>query len=161
MKKFICIFSAVSLLVGCSAGSNSLEKWQNYKTAQPLSHEQLKENQAQVVFYQHDDIHKPVHLYINGQYQGSLLKSSYSSTVVCAQPANITATFHQNVFNTHSSSISHPFQTGETLYLKLSTNKQGEPVFEKIAEQDAKNVLTLLKGKATHTISRVVSRNCK
>lgn len=164
MKKLILLTSVALAVSACSVRNNgALEHWNNY-TSETLSTSQLTDKQALAVFYRTADFQGPaLNVYINGSYQASLLEKSYSPIAVCANNQLISASYTTNQkFGNRTQGSSHTLPVKEVAYFRATTDKLGNPSFERVDEAVAFADMKKLNGKVTHTLSRVMNdKNCK
>lgn len=155
---------ATIALTACSVNSNkALEHWTNYGS-DSLSTSQLTDKQALAVFYRTADFQgEALNVYINGDYQASLLDKSYTPIAVCANNQLISASYTTNQkFGNRTQGSSHVLPVKEIAFFRATTDKTGNPTFERVEESVARAELKQLKGKTTHTLSRVTNNKaCK
>lgn len=149
------------VVAGCSNNmsydsKNAQEKWNRYH-AESISEKQVGEEQALVVFYREPTLKgDAVDVYVNNDYQASLLTSSFSPVVVCAGDTAIsTSRVEHNRFTKHNLGKVYNLSQGQTHYLKLVQNSQGQLSFEAVPAEQAKAELAGFKGEVRHTLSRV------
>lgn len=160
MKKFLLSAFAVSILAGCSAdfdSQNALERWNRFHS-DSISSIQLKDNQALAVFYRTAALAgEGVNVYVNGDYQASLLDRSYSPVAVCADNSLFSASWVSNrIWGNRTEGERFALTKGEINYIKISQNAQGL-VFERVPAEQAQAELSALKGEIRHTLPRVRS----
>ncbi|HGO5824550.1 TPA: OmpA family protein [Mannheimia haemolytica] len=159
MKKLIFIASSVLAVSACSINnSSSLEYWKNYGSDE-LNISHLSDKQALAVFYRTSDFQgTALNVYINGDYQASLLEQSYSPIAVCASNQLISASYSNNKkFGNRTQGSNYILPVKEIAFFRANKDKAGNPIFERVEADIAQQEIKLLKGKATHTLSRVVS----
>lgn len=158
MKKSLVFLSAL-MLAACS-GHSGLENWKNYG-AESLDSTQLSEQQALAVFYRTADFQGPaLNLFINGDYQASLLQKGYTPITLCANKHLVTASYTSNKFGNRTDGVSYSLAAQETAYFRAITDKAGKPGFERVDEAVARDELSRLTGKVTNTLPRVVHKKC-
>lgn len=159
MKKLILATTVALTLAACSTrGTGALEQWNNYGSDN-LSTAQLSDKQALAVFYRTADFQGPaLNVYINGDYQASLLETSYSPIPVCASNQLISTSFTTSEkFGNRTEGSSHVLPVKEVAYFRATTDKAGKPAFERVEADTARQEIAALKGKTTQTLSRVVT----
>lgn len=157
MKKLLLATTITLALTACSVRNHgALEHWTNY-TSDNLNASQLDDKHALAVFYRTADFQgSSVNVYINGDYQASLLSSGYTSVPVCANHQLIGASFsddHQ--FGNRVKGESYVLPVKEVAFFRVNRDQNGNPVFEQVEEQLARQELKGLSGKVTHTLPRV------
>lgn len=160
MKKLIIATAMTLALSACSIrGANQpLEVWHNYENAQ-VSATSLKDDQALAVFYRQDQVKgNAVNLYINGDYQASLLPNTFSAVPVCASKQTFGAAFVTNEkFNNTTNSLVQTLPAKKIAYIKVVYGKNGQPVLEEVSEAVAAKEVAMLK-QASQTLSRAKLR---
>lgn len=93
MKKLIIVSSIAFVLSACSSSVAFKEQWDNYESER-LSTSKLADNQALAVFYRTADFQAPaLNVYVNGDYQASLLDKSFTPVTVCANNQLISTSY--------------------------------------------------------------------
>lgn len=158
MKKSLLFLSAL-MLAACS-GHSGLENWKNYGVGS-LDSSQLSEQQALAVFYRTADFNGPaLNLFINGDYQASLLQKGYTSITLCANKHLISASYTSNKFGNRTNGVSYQLTAQETAYFRAMTDNAGKPSFERVDDAVARDELSRLSGEVTNTLPRVVHKKC-
>lgn len=161
MQKII-IFSAISLMLSACSNQPPREQWQKFSHTEKTA-EILAPHQALAVFYRPVESHpKAVNLYINGDYQASLLAGSFTSLAVCGTKQLFSASISQNSeFGNRKEGANYTLPIQETAYLRVTTNQQGEVVLAKVDSNTAEEETKALKRVKT-TVSRVKpASNCE
>ncbi|MBN6710633.1 OmpA family protein [Haemophilus haemoglobinophilus] len=160
MKKLIIVTAVTLALSACSmrSANQPLEVWQNYENAQ-VNASSLKDEQAMAVFYRQDNVNgNAVNIYINGDYQASLLANSFTNIPVCASSQIFGASFVTNQkFNNNTNSLTLQVPAKKTIYIKVINGKNGQPQFEQVSELVATKEVVGLR-KANQTLSRTQLR---
>lgn len=160
MKKLVIASAMVLALSACSTRSANqpLEVWQNYQVSQ-ISNTNLQHDQALAVFYRQNNIKgSAVNVYVNGDYQTSLLPNSFSSVPVCANKQMFSSSFvEKGKFGNRKDGVSYTLPAKKIVYIKVVNGKNGQPEFEQVDEATAVKDLTNLK-KVSHTLSRAKFR---
>lgn len=164
MKKSFAVLATVISVVGCSNNAsfdsqNAQEKWNRYH-AESISQKQVGEGQSLVVFYREGALHgEAMDVYVNKDYQASLLASSFSPVVVCSGEAMFSVSYvEDNRFTRYEAGKPYSLTQGGTHYFKLVKSPQGQLSFEAVPAEQAKAELRTLKGEIRHTLSRVNSK---
>lgn len=167
MKKTLLAVSLSFTLVACSGDDflsqlSRMEQWTNYDSQKADSHVALDNEKALAIFYRTPDVKGgAMNIYIEGEYQGALLDSSYTSVSVCANAQELASSFvSSQQFGHRPKGIKHSFSRGTTEYIKVVLNEKGEPTFVRVDEAVAKAEMATLKGKSAHTLSRVTNKSC-
>lgn len=164
MKKTIL---GVAVALAVTACSNSrgveepLEHWTNFKQDQMHS-PQLADNQSLVVFYRQSDIQGPaVNVYINGNYQASLLPNAYTPVAVCSARNLFSSSFSTNVvFGNRTQGVNYTLPVNETTYVKMMQEANGNLNFIRVEPEIAMQEIAQLP-KENQTLSRVPApQNC-
>ncbi|OOH87637.1 hypothetical protein BMT54_09665 [Pasteurellaceae bacterium 15-036681] len=160
MKKALSVAVLTLLVAGCSVRSpeGSLEHWKNYGS-ESFSTSELSDKQALAVFYRQAEVSGPaVNVYVNSDYHGSLLNDSYKAIPVCATNQVFSASYTTNQkFGNRTQGVSYTLPSKEVAFIKVALDSKGQPTFTRVSEEVAKAEIANLKGKATQTLSRVVT----
>lgn len=161
-KTALLAFVATATLAGCSSqydSKNALEHWYNYHSDTLTRN--LGENQAVAVFYRNADFEgKAVNIYVNGDYQASLLEKGFSPVTVCVnKPLFSTSYTDDHKFGNRTNGVRFELQTGKLNYFRMAKDVNGLPVFEAVSAEVAEQELAKLKGEVRHTLPRVVHNN--
>lgn len=164
MKQYLAVFAAVATLSACSLPHNGvnqpLEQWTNY-SADTISTEHLTANQGLVVFYRQDNITAPaVNIYINGDYQTSLLENGFSAIELCADQNFLSTSLSSNTKGGNRTKGMNFISTSQEItYIKVKQVRNGAPILEFVKPSVATAELSALQ-KQTQTLSRVKQQNC-
>ncbi|NEN75768.1 OmpA family protein [Pelistega sp. NLN82] len=158
MKKSLLSVALLAALSACTTSKElgqPLEKWHNFATSS-VDTQQLGENQSQVVFFRQDDIQGPaVNVYINGNYQASLLPNAFTPVTVCSAKTLLTSSFSTNTaFGNRTQGVNYTLPVGQTTYVKVIQDQRGQLTFVRVNEQEAKAAISQLP-KENQTLSRV------
>lgn len=157
MKKLI-LLAGTTLAVTACTNNNASENWTNYDSAF-LSASQLSDNQSLAVFYRTADFQGPaVNVYVNGDYQVSLLEKGYSPIALCANNQLVTASYTHEGFGNRTQGNHFDLPAKEIAYFR-ATAKGNKVSFEQVDVATASDELNALEGKVTHALSRV-RNNC-
>lgn len=156
MKKLILAATAVLAITACSTQNTG-----NYGS-DSLSTANLNNNQALAVFYRTAEFQGPaVNIYVNGDYQTSLLEQGYSPVVMCANNSLVTSSFVSNKeFGNRTQGANYELAAKEITFFRATKNAVGNPDFEQVDEATARAELKTLKGKVIHTSPRL-TKVCK
>lgn len=163
MKKFLLPIIATSVLAACSSSydsKNALENWNRYHK-DSIRSTNLKDNQSLAVFYRTDKLDgEGVNVYVNGDYQASVLAQSYSPVAVCADKPLFSASRVTNKqFGNRTDGVRYELEEGKTHFFKLVQDSKGQLTFEAVSADQAKAELGGMKGEIRHTLPRVVTGN--
>lgn len=159
MKKLIALATVALAVSACT--SNPSESWTNY-SSDSLNTSQLSDNQSLAVFYRTENLQGPaVNVYVNGDYQVSLLEKGYSPIALCAKNQLITASYTHEGFGNRTQGARYDLPAKEAAYFRAVAKKSGEVAFEQVDESTARAELATLTGKVAHGLSRVTrNQNC-
>ena len=158
MKK-LTLLAVTAFAVSACSTINSSESWENY-TSDSISTAQLSDNQSLAVFYRTENFNGPaVNVYVNGDYQVSLLENGYSPITLCANNQLITASYSHEGFGNRTKGARYDLPARETAFFRAAV-KSGEVVFERVEDATAREEIKALTGKVSHSLSRV-THNCR
>lgn len=159
MKKFLFATAAALTLAACSSPNGN--QWDNYGSDK-LSTANLNDSQALAVFYRTEAFEGPaVNIYVNGDYQVSLLEKGYSPVVMCANNSLVTTSFVSNKeFGNRTQGANYDLTAKEISFFRAIKNAVGNPDFEPVDEETARAELKQLKGKVINTAPRT-TKVCK
>lgn len=156
MKKTILLTSIALALSACTSVNTISENWINYSSGN-ISTAQLAENQSLAVFYRTAEFQGPaVNVYVNGDYQVSLLEKGYSAIALCTKEQLITASYTHEGFGNRTKGSIHNLPEKQIAYFRAA-NKAGEVIFERVDAHTAQSEINDLTGKVSHGLSRVVN----
>lgn len=139
-----------------SDGGKAVEKWRNYQNAS-ISQSSLEEDKALAVFYRNTTQNpNAINIYVDGDYQGALLKEGFTQIAVC-QNSRFTTSYTTNVkFGNRTQGNTYNLPAQQVSYFKMVENNNGnsQPTFEQVSEAQAKQDLASLE-EVTQNISRV------
>ncbi|MGV6989601.1 OmpA family protein [Testudinibacter sp. P80/BLE/0925] len=164
MKQYLAVFAAAVTLNACSLPQGGihqpLEKWVNNDAA-TVSSQNLASNQGLVVFYRQDHIATPaVNIYINGDYQASLLENGFSTIALCADQHFFSASLSRNdETGNRTKGIKFIAPSQDVTYIKVKQVRNGNPIFEFVKPSIATDELAALQ-RQTQTLSRVKQQSC-
>ncbi|OOF77578.1 hypothetical protein BKG96_08125 [Rodentibacter caecimuris] len=161
MNKTLLCLGVVAALTGCARDANQpLEKWSNFEQSK-INAQQLGENQSLAVFYRQDDVQGPaVNVYVDGNYQASLLPNAYTPVVVCADKHLFSASYSSNgKFGNRTQGVNYTLPVNQTMYIKVS-QQNGKLVFSQVESAVGEQEVSQL-AKENQTLSRVpAAGNC-
>lgn len=165
MKQYLAIFAAAVTLSACSLPNSSgknqpLEQWTNY-SSEAISTENLALNKGLVVFYRQDNIAAPaVNIYINGDYQASLLDNGFSTIALCADQNFLSASLSSSKEGgNRTKGMKFISPSLDITYIKVKQVRNGTPIFEFVKPSVAISELDALQMQ-TQTLSRVKQQRC-
>ncbi|NEN75769.1 OmpA family protein [Pelistega sp. NLN82] len=158
MKKSLLSIALVTALSACTMPTEvgqPLEKWHNF-TSSTVNTPPLGQYQSQVVFFRQEDIQGPaVNIYINGNYQASLLPNAFTPVTVCAAKTLVSSSFStKETFGNRTQGVNYTLPVGQTTFVKVIQDQQGQLTFVRVNEQDAQVAISQLS-KENQTLSRV------
>ncbi|OOF80471.1 hypothetical protein BKG92_10490 [Rodentibacter ratti] len=162
MTKTLLCLGIVITLSGCARDAGQpLEVWSNFKEGKIST--QLGENQSLAVFYRQGDIQgAATNIYINSNYQASLLPNAYTAVPVCADKHLFSTSFSTNQkFGNRTQGVSYTLPVGEVAYVKVSQGSNGQLYLQRVERSVAEQEIANLP-KENQTLSRVPNAaNCQ
>lgn len=167
MKTILCVsLITIGLLSGCVSGGSSqhgkLEHWTNFD-GKTIPDKTLGDRQVRVIFMRGQEaIDGPaVNIFVDGDYLASLLAGGYRRAAICSHGEKLLPSFSKNDrFADRDSGIDYHFVMGETAYVSVVNNSQGQPVFQRLTSEKGQEMLAGLK-QETQTLPRVKgNRSC-
>ncbi|MBF0751552.1 MULTISPECIES: OmpA family protein [Pasteurellaceae] len=161
MNKTLLSLGIIYALTGCSRDGQPLEVWNNFNESKISA--QLGENQSLAVFYRQGDLQGPAtNIYIDGNYQASLLPNAYSAVPVCADKHLFSTSFSINQkFGNRTQGVSYTLPIGEVAYVKVSQEANGQLYLQRVERSIAEQEIANLP-KENQTLSRVPNAaNCQ
>lgn len=161
MKKYLVLSTLTFALAACTT-LTPREQWQTLGDT-AISAPPLADHQALAVFYRPAESHpKAVNLYINGDYQASLLAGSFTTMPVCGTKQQFSASVSRHTaFGNRHTGAHYTLPVQETAYLRVTTNSQGEAILAHVDQATASAEIAALKQVNT-TVSRVKApRDCQ
>lgn len=161
MKKTLLCLGIVAVLSGCARDTNqSLETWNNFEQSKIST--QLAENQSLAVFYRQDDLNKgqAINVYIDGNYQASLLPNAFTPITVCADKHLFSASYTTNTqFGNRTKGVSYTLPANKVVYIKVG-QQNGKLTFTRVKSAVGEQAVSQLP-KENQTLSRVpAATNC-
>ncbi|OOF64382.1 OmpA family protein [Rodentibacter sp. Ppn85] len=156
-KTFLCLGMVVAL-TGCARDANQpLEKWSNFE--QSKINAQLAENQSLAVFYRQDDVEGPaVNIYIDSNYQTSLLPNAFTPIAVCADKHLFSASYTTNTqFGNRTQGVNYTLPVNEVAYIKVE-QQNGKLTFTRVESEIGAQAVSQLP-RENQTFSRVPAPN--
>ncbi|MDO5693399.1 MAG: hypothetical protein Q4G70_13160 [Pseudomonadota bacterium] len=163
----LCTAGAVVMLAGC-ATSGQVERWHLTEPKTPTPAEQLAQASAQpvrVVFFRQtqatEKAAQPINLYLNGQYQASLVGNTYTEQNLCPGAHRFAVAFNDVQRRYHTKEEGQPVNVGTDpmQYFRVTEDAAGQAVLQPAPASEAQTVrsLRLLQ---THTLPRVIRNGC-
>lgn len=156
MKKTV-MFSAIALSLSGCFSAQPVEQWQKYGSASP-NIDNLAPHQALALFYRPNEPHpKAINLYINGDYQASLLTDSFTTIPVCGTKQLFTASFSdKSQFGNRTEGANYTLPVKEIGYIRVTSDANGKAILANVDKATAEREMQGLKP-VTTTRSRVPS----
>lgn len=162
-KKFL-LFLFISLAAGFSFANaeSPLEQWTDVKKS---SMQQAEQNLSSVIIYRPKSVSSDlaINIYIDGEYQASLLSGSFTQAVICPGNHNFTIAY-TNILTKYKEKkiIGQKFFTKakRLIYLSVVSSKDKTIHLEKLSSSEASEGIKKLNTIQNHTITRVAKRNC-
>lgn len=160
MNKSLVYLAIGASLSACTInpdGGKALEKWRNYEN-ETITASGVSEDKALAVFYRTSyENDNAINIYVDGDYQGALLKNSYTQIAVCKDNSRFSTSYTTNQkFGNRTQGQNYNLPAQQISYFRLVENNNGkaEPTFEQVSEAQAKQDLAGLK-QVTQNLSRV------
>ncbi len=169
----ILMFSSIFLLAeatelkqsinkSAKSGTGIIESWKNFGETdiKTPSH-----NLSSVVFFRPlDSIKGPaVNIYINGEYQASLLAGAYTQKSLCPGSHHFSLAY-TNVLTKYKEKKRIGYKSTLTAnkisYYKVDKDHNQKPRVQELSETNALALIKKLPSRQRHTISRVSKREC-
>lgn len=154
MNKKIVLLSVLGLLLtGCSSSSPQLEKWNNFSNVN--INKNLETEQRLVIFYRPVNMNpQAVDIYVNQEYQTSLLEGGVSSILLCRTNNLISMSYSSNTdFGNRTQGIQFTQPEQQISYVRLDASSVNEPKFNFVSSEQAQNEMQGLKYQS-HALSR-------
>lgn len=164
MKKSILGLSVVLALSACSmqkSANQPLETWKNFENSS-ISTANLGENQSLAVFYRQADVNGPaVNIYVNSDYQASLLPNAFTPVAVCADKNTFSASYTTNTqFGNRTQGVKYTLPVNQVTYIKVGQTANGQLTFTRMDSSVAEQEVAQLP-KESQTLPRVAApTNC-
>lgn len=161
----------LSLLVlqACSTSGNAVEHWTMVegRTPQPAAAVTAPARQpVAVVFYreagQGEQARRPVNVYINGQYQASLVGNTYTEQALCPGSHRLKVAYNdvQQRYLSKDDGLTFAVGTEPVQYFRVTETGAGVAGLTSVPAETAQAARASLSELQRHTISRVVSDGC-
>lgn len=146
-------------LTSCSA-KNSPETWQNF-TDKTVSADNLNQGESLVVFYrQPNTAGVAIDVYVNQDYQTSLLNGGFSAIKLCANQNFISTSYTSNRdFGNRTSGIHFYSPSQQITYVKVSSDAHQQPVFTFVDNEQGQREVAQLQYQS-NVLSRVIEKPC-
>ncbi|MBF0751302.1 MULTISPECIES: OmpA family protein [Pasteurellaceae] len=163
MKKPLLGLAVVLAVTGCATqrGDNQpLEVWQNFSESK-INASQINEDKSLAVFYRQNDVNGPaVNIYVNGDYQASLLPNAYTSTMVCAGKSLFSSSFtSSSKFGNRTAGMQYNLPATKVSYIKVGQAANGKLTFTQMDAAIAEQEIAKLP-RENQTLSRVATKDC-
>ncbi len=170
-KKFLITSLGISLLIaGCSSNyshsssaKGKLERWTTFD-GKTVSSNEMGDRQAKVYFYREQgSINGPaVNVFVDGDYLASILDGGYREATVCSTGEQLLPSFTKNTgFADRDTGVDYNFVAGETAYIKIVSDQQGQPIFQRVEAAEGAAAINNL-AQQTQTLPRTKpNRVCK
>lgn len=163
---------AAAVLAGCAAGGQvgQAERWHMTDAQAPASAEPIKgapTSAVHVVFFRQDQAgpasraKQPINLYINGQYQASLVGNTYTEHTLCPGTQRVAASLNdvRRRYTTKESGQPLLVSREPVQYFRVSESAAGATSVQPATAAEAQASGSLRQRQA-QTISRVVRNGC-
>lgn len=148
-------------LASCSLETAPSESWELFKE-KDIASIQLSNGEGLVVFYREPQTAGgAIDIYVNADYQTSLLDGGFSAIKLCAQQNLIAQSYTSNQsFGNHTSGVRFYTPSQQITYVKVGSNNGQPPYFTFVDSEQAEKALANLKYQA-NVLSRVDTQNCR
>lgn len=156
--------SVVLALSACSMprdANQPLEVWSNFENS-AISTSNLGENQSLAVFYRQADVTDPaVNVYVNSDYQASLLPNAFTPVAVCADKNLFSASYSSNQqFGNRTNGVKYTLPVNQVTYVKVGQGSDGKITLTRMESGVAEQEIAKLP-KENQTLPRVAApTNC-
>lgn len=164
------LMSILALTIsGCGSTSDQVERWHMTETRRPTPVEKVPgaaRQPVRVVFFREagkgERAQIPINLYINGQYQASLVGNTYTEQSLCPGEHGLAVHFRDVELRYMSKRESRQvaIDAEPVQYFRVSESATGAAQVSAVAGDKAAVVAPTLQLLQTHTISRVVRNGC-
>ncbi|TGZ98377.1 hypothetical protein D3M79_03760 [Rodentibacter pneumotropicus] len=163
MKKIFLSTAMGLVLSACSSpqGANQpVEIWSNFEQS-TVNSQKLGENQSLAVFYRQNNVQgAAVNMYVNGEYQASLLPNAYSSVAVCSTKNLFASSFSSTKdFGNSTQGVRYTMPVNSVTYFKVIQYAKDKVklvhVDNAVAEQEVAQL-----PRENQTLSRVNAQDC-
>ncbi len=158
---------AVLVLAGCGS-TGTVERWHMTDEQAPASGATAPGTPAQavrVVFFRQapasERAAQPINLYINGQYQASLVGSTYTEQSLCPGQQRVAVHFNdvQRRYVTKAEGLALAIGQAPTQYFRVTEDAAGQAGVRPASADEARAAGSLRLLQA-HTVPRVVRNGC-
>lgn len=149
-------------LSSCSITKESpSEYWELFKDKE-ISSSQLSNGEGLLVFYrQPNTVGDAIDIYVNSDYQTSLVNGGISAIKLCAKQNFISTSYTSNQnFGNRTSGINFYIPSKQITYIKVTSNDGKNPYFKFITNEQAQHELEQLKYQS-NVLSRVIEQDCQ
>ncbi|TCJ98418.1 outer membrane protein OmpA-like peptidoglycan-associated protein [Volucribacter psittacicida] len=152
------IFACLAL-TACSA-NNSPETWQNF-TDKTVGADNLNQGESLVVFYRQPNTPGvAIDVYVNQDYQTSLLNGGFSAIKLCANQNFISTSYTSDRdFGNRTRGIHFYSSSQQITYVKVTSNGNQQPVFTFVDNEQGKRDVEQLQYQS-NVLSRVIEKPC-
>lgn len=159
---------AMLVLQACTTGATT-PHWQLVEERSPQLAPEAEGSAPQpvaVVFYRElgaeTETSRPINIYINGQYQASLVGNTYTEQMLCPGEQQLMVAFNdvsQRYVNKEEGWV-FDIDTRPIQYFRVADDGAGGAVISQVDGETAEAAKGSLQERQVHTISRVVNRGC-
>lgn len=158
--KFGATIVACLTLTACSVSTPQPETWQNFSD-QKVTTENLSKGESLVVFYREPNTQGvAIDIFVNKDYQTSLLNGGFSAVKLCANQNFISTSYTSNSnFGNRTSGVNFYTPSQQITYIKVTGSINGNPNFEFVPTEIGQAEVDNLQYQA-NVLSRVVTQHC-
>jgi len=154
------------MLLGCAGSGGPVEKWQMTKDEVPRAAQGQPGamKPVAVVFYREAggaNANQPVNVYVNGQYQASLVGNTYTEQSLCPGQHTLAAHFNDVAqrYSTKLAGQSIRIDDRPMQYFKVTEGAGGQANLTPVSA-DQIGRITSLQVRQAHTLARVTRSGC-
>jgi len=160
----VLLFSLILLALSFNVASaqDVVEEWEDFKDT---SIQEAEQNLSSIVIFRpKDSINGPaVNIFIDGEYQASLLPDAYTQASVCAGAHHLTVSYtniltHYKEKEVIGQKVS--LQKAKVGYFRIVSFKDRSMKLEELPATQAQEEIKKLTNRQNHTIPRVNKRIC-
>lgn len=156
-------------LQACSTSGGAVERWTMVEDRAPQPAATVAAPARQpvaVVFYreagQGEHAHRPINVYINGQYQASLVGNTYTEQTLCPGSHRLQVAYNdvQQRYVSKDGGLEHAIGTEPVQYFRVTETGANVAGLTSVPAETAQAASASLSELQRHTIPRVVRNGC-
>ncbi|MFT3779819.1 MAG: hypothetical protein QM772_16400 [Ottowia sp.] len=154
-------------LAGCAGTGGPVEKWHMTDGAAPQAAQPLPgpRQPVAVVFYREAEgarASQPINVYVNGQYQASLVGNTYTEQSLCPGQHTLAVHFNDVVQRYRTKLQGQPARVDQRpmQYFKVAEGADGQASIVPMPADQVGGKIAALQHRQTHTLRRVTRNGC-